>query len=91
MLLLPGFVLPGAAVAGDPIAFSAKVKKVIAAKNKVALRDPATKKRFTVIVDGKSKLSGYGGIGDIKKGDKVAGKYEVSAKGLYVLLEMTKQ
>jgi hypothetical protein len=77
--------------AGDAVSFSGKVKKVIAAKNKVAIKDPATKKRFTVVVNDQSKLKGFAGIGDLKKGDAVAGQYVVTDKGLYVVTEMTKQ
>ena len=77
--------------AGDAVPFSGNVKKVIAAKNKVAIKDPATKKRFTVVVDSKSKLTGLSGIGDLKKGDAVSGHYVVNDKGLYVVTEMTKK
>ncbi len=77
--------------AGDAVSFSGNVKKVIAAKNKVAIKDPATKKRFTVVVNEKSKLKGISGIGDLKKGDAVAGQYVVTDKGLYVVTEMTRK
>ena len=77
--------------AGDAVPFSGNVKKVIAAKNKVAIKDPATKKRFTVVVGSKSKLTGFSGIGDLKKGDAVSGQYVVNDKGLYVVTEMTKK
>jgi len=77
--------------AGDAVSFSGKVKKVIAAKSKVAIKDPATKKRFAVVVNDQSKLKGFSGIGDLKKGDAVAGQYVVTDKGLYVVTEMTKQ
>ena len=77
--------------AGDAVSFSGNVKKVIAAKNKVAIKDPATKKRFTVVVNDQSKLKGFSGIGDLKKGDAVAGQYVVTDKGLYVVTEMTRK
>jgi hypothetical protein len=77
--------------AGDAVSFSGNVKKVIAAKNKVAIKDPATKKRFTVVVNDQSKLKGFSGIGDLKKGDAVAGQYVVTNKGLYVVTEMTRK
>ncbi len=77
--------------AGDAVLFSGNVKKVIAAKNKVAIKDPVTKKRFTVVVNEKSKLTGLSGIGDLKKGDAVSGQYVVTDKGLYVVTEMTKK
>jgi len=77
--------------AGDAVSFSGNVKKVIVAKSKVAIKDPATKKRFTVVVNNQSKLTGISGIGDLKKGDAVSGKYVVTDKGLYVVTEMTKK
>ncbi len=77
--------------AGDAVSFAGNVKKVIAAKSKVAIKDPATKKRFTVVVNGQSKLKGFSGIGDLKKGDAVAGQYVVTDKGLYVVTEMTRK
>ncbi len=77
--------------AGDAVSFSGNVKKVIVAKSKVAIKDPATKKRFTVVVNDQSKLTGIAGIGDLKKGDAVAGQYVVTDKGLYVVTEMTKK
>jgi outer membrane lipoprotein-sorting protein len=77
--------------AGDAVSFSGNVKKVIVAKNKVAIKDPATKKRFTVVVNDQSKLTGISGIGDLKKGESVSGQYVVTDKGLYVVTEMTKK
>lgn len=77
--------------AGDAVSFSGNVKKVIAAKSKVAIKDPATKKRFTVVVNDKSKLKGISGISDLKKGDAVAGMYMVTDKGLYVVTEMARK
>lgn len=77
--------------AGDAVSFSGNVKKVIVAKNKVAIKDPATKKRFTVVVNDQSKLTGISGIGDLKKGDAVSGQYVVTDKGLYVVTEMAKK
>ncbi len=86
------FLFAGSSVwAGDAVPFSGNVKKVIAAKNKVAIKDPVTKKRFTVVVNEKSKLTGLSGIGDLKKGDAVSGQYVVTDKGLYVVTEMTKK
>ncbi len=91
ILVLALVLTSASAWAGDAVSFSGNVKKVIAAKNKVAIKDPATKKRFTVVVDGKSKLTGLSGIGDLKKGDAVSGHYVVTDKGLYVVTEMTKK
>ena len=75
--------------AGDAVSFSGNVKKVIAAKSKVAIKDPVTKKRFTVVLNGQSKLKGFSAIGDLKKGAAVAGQYVVTDKGLYVVTEMS--
>ncbi len=80
----------GTAFAEDQnaVEFSGKVKKVIVAKNKVAVMDPATKKRFTLIVNDQTKMTGWGGLADIKKGDPISGKYIVTDKGLYVATEL---
>ncbi len=78
-------------MAGDAVSFSGNVKKVIADKHKVAIKDPETKKRFTVVVNDQSKLKGFKGIGELKKGDSVSGKYVVSDKGLYVVTEMARK
>ena len=92
LVLVVALVLVNAPVwAGDAVSFSGNVKKVIAAKNKVTIKDPAAKKRFTVVVNDQSKLTGFSGIGDLKKGDAVAGQYVVTDKGLYVATEMTKK
>ena len=77
--------------AGDAVPFSGNVKKVIAAKNKVAIKDPSTNKRFSVVVNENSKLTGLSGISVLKKGDAVSGQYVVNDKGLYVVTEMTKK
>jgi len=76
---------------GDAVVFSGKVKKVMVAKNKVAIKDPVSKKRFAVVINQQSKLSGYKGIGDIKKGDMVSGKYVVTDKGLYIATELARK
>ena len=48
------FLLPvSVVIAGDEIYFSGVVKKLISNKNKVGIKDPKTKKRFTVIVNEK--------------------------------------
>ncbi len=91
VLILLLVILSAPVGAGDAVSFSGQVKKVIAAKNKVAIKDPATKKRFAVVVNDQSKLTGFSGIGDLKKGDAVSGKYVVTDKGLYVATEMKKQ
>jgi len=92
LVLVVALVFVNAPVwAGDAVSFSGNVKKVIVAKNKVAIKDPATKKRFTVVVNDQSKLTGISGIGDLKKGDAVSGQYVVTDKGLYVVTEMAKK
>ena len=35
-------------------------------------------------VEEKTKLTGYGAVADIKKGDKVSGKYIVTPDGKYI-------
>ena len=75
----------------EPVAFSGEVKKVIVKKNKVAVKDPETKKRFTLIVDDKTKWTGWSGLEDIEKGDAISGKYIVTDKGLYIATELQSQ
>ncbi len=84
------FLFCGTALADDQnaVEFSGKVKKVILKKNKVAVMDPATKKRFTLLVNDQTKMTGWGGLADIKKGDPISGKYIVTDKGLYVATEL---
>ena len=81
----------GIATAGDAVPFSGIVKKVIADKNKVGIKDPDTKKRFTVIVNDKTQPDGLKILGNLKKKDKVEGKYTVTEKGLYIALELVKK
>ena len=85
------FVSVGIATAGDAVSFSGIVKKVIAAKNKVGIKDPETKKRFTVIVNAETKPDGLGILKGLKKKDKVEGKYTVTGAGLYIALELVKK
>jgi hypothetical protein len=70
------------------VAFSGIVKKVKPDKNKVSIKDPESKKRFTVIVEEKTKLTGYESVGDVKKGDPVQGKYLVTPDGKYIATEL---
>lgn len=77
--------------AADPVPFAGIVHKVIAKNSKVSIKDPETKKRFTVVVNAETRLSGFGGFGDIKKGASVAGKYVVTEKGLYIATEMARK
>ncbi len=84
------FLFCGVALADDQnaVSFSGKVKKVILKKNKVAIMDPATKKRFALTVNDQTKMTGWSGLADIKKGDLISGKYIVTDKGLYVATEL---
>ena len=85
------FLLTGVASAGDAVSFSGVVKKVSPGKNKVGIKDPDTKKRFTVIVNDKTQPDGLKILGNLKKKDKVEGKYTVTTKGLYIALELVKK
>jgi hypothetical protein len=79
------------AMAGDAVPFSGVVKKVIAAKNKVGIKDPKTKKRFTVIVNESTQPDGLKTLTTLKKKDAVQGKYTVTDAGLYIALELIKK
>ena len=85
------FLLTTVAPAGDAVSFSGVVKKVSPGKNKVGIKDPDTKKRFTVIVNDKTQPDGLKILGNLKKKDKVEGKYTVTNKGLYIALELVKK
>ena len=85
------FLLTNVASAGDAVSFSGVVKKVSPGKNKVGIKDPGTKKRFTVIVNEKTQPDGIKILGNLKKKDKVEGKYTVTNKGLYIALELVKK
>lgn len=82
---LGGF-FPGSVLAEDvaEVEFSGVVKKVILDKNKVAIQEPETKKRFTLTLDENTRLTGYASIGDIQKKDKVSGSYLVTPAGVYL-------
>ncbi len=83
-LLAGVFAAPALADDAAEVAFSGVVKKVIIGKQKVAIQEPETKKRFTLTLDKDTRLTGYVGIGDIKKGDKVTGAYLVTPEGVYL-------
>jgi len=85
------FLLTVVASAGDAVSFSGVVKKVSTGKNKVGIKDPDTKKRFTVIVNDKTQPDGLKTLGSLKKKDEVEGKYTVTDKGLYLALELVKK
>ena len=73
------------------MSFSGVVKKVIVDKNKVGIKDPETKKRFTVIVNAETKPDGLEILKDLKKKDKIEGKYTVTDAGLYIALELVRK
>jgi len=86
------FLLPVAVViAGDEIYFPGVVKKVISNKNKVGIKDPKTKKRFTVIVNEKTKPDGLKTLEILKKKNKVEGAYVVTDAGLYIAVKLEKK
>ncbi len=90
-ILLYCFLSVAVGTAGDEVPFSGMVKKVLPDKNKVGIKDPKTKKRFTVIVNEKTQPDGLKTLEDLKKKDKVEGKYTVTEKGLYIALELIKK
>ena len=59
--------------------------------NKVGIKDPDTKKRFTVIVNEKTKPDGLKILNTLKKKDMVEGRYTVTGAGLYTALELMKK
>ena len=81
----------GVSTAADAVPFSGVVKKLIPDKNKVGIKDPETKKRFTVIVNEKTQPDGLKTLSNLKKKDKVEGKYTVTDAGLYIALELVKK
>jgi len=91
ILFLFFFLAVGGSSAGDAVPFSGIVKKVIPDKNKVGIKDPDTKKRFTVIVNEKTQPDGLKTLANLKKKDKVEGKYTVTDAGLYIALELVKK
>jgi hypothetical protein len=76
---------------GSAVDFSKKVKKVMLDKHKIGIKDPKTKKRFTVMINGDSKLEGFSSIKDIKKGDLVGRSYVVTSGGKYIAQKLTKK
>lgn len=91
IFLLYFFLSVAVVSAGDAVLFSGIVKKVSPDKNKVGIKDPDTKKRFTVIVNEKTNPDGLQTLGNLKKKDKVEGKYTITGAGLYIALELMKK
>jgi hypothetical protein len=90
IFLLYFFLSVGVIAAVDAVPFSGIVKKIIPKKNKVGIKDPDTKKRFTVIVNEKTKPDGLKVLNTLKKKDRVEGRYTVTGAGLYIALELMK-
>ena len=91
MLFLLFFFPAAVVIAGDEIYFSGVVKKVISNKNKVGIKDPKTKKRFTVIVNKKTKPDGLKTLENLKQNNKVEGAYVVTDAGLYIAVKLEKK
>ena len=85
------FFSVGVVTAGDAVPFSGIVKKIMPKKNKVGIKDPDTKKRFTVIVNEKTKPNGLKILGTLRKKDRVKGRYTLTGAGLYTALELMKK
>ena len=91
MLLLWFFLSTTVVIAEDEVHFSGVIKKVIANKNKVGIKDPKTKKRFTIIVNEKTKPDGLKILGNLKKKNEVEGSYVVTDAGLYIAVKLKKK
>ena len=91
IFILCFFLSVAVVTAGDAVHFSGIVKKILPNKNKVRIKDPDTKKRFTVIVNEKTKPDGLKTLGDLKKKDKVEEEYTVTGAGLYIALALMKK
>jgi hypothetical protein len=57
----------------------------------VGIKDPDTKKRFTVNVNEKTKPNGLKILGTLKKKNRVEGRYTETDAGLYTALELMKK
>ena len=57
----------------------------------MGIKDPDTKKRFTVIVNEKTKPDGLKILKTLKKKDMVEGSYTVTAAGLYIAVKLMKK
>ena len=57
----------------------------------MGIKDPDTKKRFTIIVNEKTKPYGLKILNTLKKNDRVEGRYTVTGAGLYIALELMKK
>ncbi|MZG53592.1 MAG: hypothetical protein F3743_05705 [Nitrospinae bacterium] len=91
MIFLWFFISAAVVTAGDEVHFSGVVKKVIPNKNKVGIKDPKTKKRFTVIVNENTRPDGLKALENLKKKDEVEGAYIVTDAGLYIAVKLEKK
>ena len=91
MLLLWFFLFVTVVIAADEVHFSGVIKKVISNKNKVGIKGPKTKKRFTVIVNEKTRPDGLKTLEILKKNNKVEGAYVVTDSGLYIAVKLKKK
>jgi hypothetical protein len=57
----------------------------------VGIKDPDTKKRFTVIVNEKTKPDGLKILNTLKNKDMVEGRYTFTGAGLYIAVELMKK
>ena len=57
----------------------------------MGIKDPDTKKRFTVIVNEKTNPDGLKILNTLKKNDRVEGRYTVTGAGLYIAVELMKK
>ena len=53
----------------------------------MGIKDPDTKKRFTVIVNEKTNPDGLKILNTLKKKDRLEGRYTATGAGLYVVVE----
>ena len=91
MLLLWFFLSVTVVIAADEVHFSGVIKKIISNKNKVGIKDQKTKKRFTIIVNEKTKPDGLKILGKLKKKNEVEGSYIVTDAGLYIAVKLKKK
>ena len=57
----------------------------------MGIKDTDTKKRFTILVNEKTKPDGLKILNTLKKKDRVEGRYTVTGAGLYIALELMKK
>ena len=70
------FLSVGVVTADEAVPFSGIVKKIIPKENKVGIKNSDNKKRFTVVVNGKTKPDGHKILNTLKK--KIGWKVGIS-------------